>query len=492
MNTRNLDVQRIRFNRMVFFIAVTSIFVMAFKFILDNDTWWHLAAGERILQTGKILRQDPFSLTMSGTAWEYPGWLAQVLLAFIYRIGGLVGLNSFGALLVCLTFVALWFVLDGPSLLRLSVLLLSAIVSSVFWSVRPQLFSFLFSSLFVLILEKENKKPTPFIWSLPFLMAVWGNMHGGFVIGFMILGGYFISRLLQQLQTIPAERSAWRNHFRPLFRLAGVGLAAVLGLVFNPDGLGLLLYPFKTVGMEVLQNYIMEWQSPDFHLLEMQPFLWMLILACASMVFSTHRLRLADIPSLFLFSYAGFLAARNISTFALIAAPILSRHVNSIFNLHPSVKKLSKPINPVLSRIFNIVLIISVVILGVVIRKDYFSESMIRKEMTEQIPVSAIEYLAENEEQGNLFHSYNWGGYIIWRLYPEYSSFVDGRTDLFGDEVLSTYLQIWSADRRALDLLDSYNISVVLVEPDAPLVSLLDCSDWKLIYEDMDAVLYSR
>ncbi|MBN1264546.1 MAG: hypothetical protein JXA25_03575 [Anaerolineales bacterium] len=487
-----MDLQRKRFDRLVFWMSVVIVFVMAFHFTLDTDTWWHLAAGERILETGEILRQDPFSLTRAGEAWEYPGWLAQICMTLVFHVGGLVALNGLTALLVSLTFLVIWFSLEGPALLRLSVLLLSAITSSVFWSARPQLFSFLFSSLFILILEKERKEQTRFLWFLPVLMAVWGNLHGGYVIGFMILGAYFASCIISSFQTLPSDRSLWKVHFRPMARLAVSGAAAVLTLVFNPDGLELLLYPFKTVEMAVLRSYIAEWQSPNFHLLANQPFLWILFLSCASLVFSKHKSRLSDLPVLFIFAYIAFLAARNISTFALVAAPILARHANSIFTAFPGMKRISKPLPPFLSRIFNAVLLVSMLLLGIVIRFEFLSERTIQEELSLELPVTAVDYLAEHKPDGNLFHSYNWGGYIIWRLHPTYLSFVDGRTDLFGDEILSRYLQIWSADRQALDLLATYGIDVVLVEAKAPLASLLECSQWELLYEDPQAVIYVR
>ncbi|MEJ2564015.1 MAG: hypothetical protein P8Z42_15240 [Anaerolineales bacterium] len=80
------------FRRLVLCFTFLAIFTMAVRISIDSDTWWHLAAGKVIVETGEIIREDPFSLTRQGQPWNYPGWLAQIILYGTYEWLGYQGL----------------------------------------------------------------------------------------------------------------------------------------------------------------------------------------------------------------------------------------------------------------------------------------------------------------------------------------------------------------------------------------------------------------
>jgi hypothetical protein len=112
--------------------------------------------------------------------------------------------------------------------------------------------------------------------------------------------------------------------------------------------------------------------------------------------------------------------------------------------------------------------------------------------LAERLPVAAVEYIDAHRPPGPLFNSYNWGGYILWALYPEYPSFVDGRTDLFDDEVLREYLTAWRADDGWQAVLEDRGIRLALLEPNAPLVHALEFAGWSKVYADSQAVVLQR
>ena len=190
------------FRRLVLYFAFLAIFAMAERVSIDTDTWWHLAAGKYIVESGEIIREDPFSLTRQGQSWIYPGWLAQVVLFQSYGIFGLQGLILLTALFVVLAFVCVWPLLNGPPLMRASTLLLAASVSAVYWSARPQIMSFTLSGLFLLLLSKVRGGNHRLALLLPFCMALWTNLHGGFAIGFIFV---LIWLLTAQLMPLPSQ-----------------------------------------------------------------------------------------------------------------------------------------------------------------------------------------------------------------------------------------------------------------------------------------------
>ncbi len=107
----------------------------------------------------------------------------------------------------------------------------------------------------------------------------------------------------------------------------------------------------------------------------------------------------------------------------------------------------------------------------------------------DQQPLGAIAYLKENRPAGPLFNSYTWGGYLIWNVWPEYLTYVDGRTDLFADQVLFEYLTVWNGDDGWEEILSSREVRLALLEPRAPVVDEMTAAGWGLLYADQQAVV---
>ena len=311
-----------------------AIFAMALRVSLDSDTWWHLAAGRWMVEHGSLLREDPFSFTRLGSPWHYPGWLAQLLFYGVYRVAGAGGLNVLVAAVVTLAFVFVYGAMRGDAFVRSFILLLAAIASAVYWSARPQILSLLLAAAFAWVLEDFRSRGRNRLWLLPPLMALWVNLHGGFAIGFIFIALSMIGSGVEGLLATGSER---RRAWRASALLAGVGLVCAMAVGLNPFGYEMLVYPFKTIGIDALQAYIQEWQSPDFHTSEAQPFLWLLFVSVAAIGFSHRRLAAADFILFAGVAYIGFLAGRNMPLLAIVAPPIIARHAQEILErLAPS------------------------------------------------------------------------------------------------------------------------------------------------------------
>jgi hypothetical protein len=115
----------------------------------------------------------------------------------------------------------------------------------------------------------------------------------------------------------------------------------------------------------------------------------------------------------------------------------------------------------------------------------------LNEEQSAVLPVAATAFLQDSELSGPIFNSYNWGGYLIWFL-PDEAVFVDGRTDLYGDEFLRQYLDTARGGDDWRDTFDEYNIQLVMVEAQSGLArQLAGKTDWSLAYEDDMAVIYT-
>lgn len=483
------------FRRLVIATTLLALYTMALRVSTDSDTWWHLRAGSWMLEHQQILTFDPFSLTRMGSPWIYPGWIAQLAMAGLYGWLGFAGLNLLTAAMVTLAFAFLWRTLEGPELWRAAVVVLAAATSAVYWSARPQIFSFALTGAFLLVLERWRRGEAGW-WYLPPLMALWVNLHGGFAVGLLLIGVYWLGEAIEIV--LPAAlgradlKAQWETHRRRLVALSGaLGLsAAAVGI--NPNGPVMLLYPVRTVSIDVLRDYIQEWQSPNFHQLEVQPFLWLLFGTALALMFSRCRPHATELLSLFAFAYLGFLAGRNISLFALAAAPVLARHGYPA--LAPIVSRVGsgRPVPARLARWLNLGLLV-IVLLGAAVKATVpLSNSRNQAVLAERAPMAAIEWIRTQHPPGPLFNSYNWGGLVVWSLYPDYPSFVDGRTDLFDQELLTDYLTAWRAAPGWEAVLDRWGIRLALLEPEAPLAFALRVTGWEVAYQDEQAVVLQR
>ena len=109
----------------------------------------------------------------------------------------------------------------------------------------------------------------------------------------------------------------------------------------------------------------------------------------------------------------------------------------------------------------------------------------------QNFPAGAVEWLKAEQPQGRLFNAYEWGGYLTWRL-PEYPVFVDGRTDLFGDEIIGEWLGAVNAEEGWEASLEAWDVDLALLPPGYPLVGALEEAGWTRLYEDEQAVVLGR
>ncbi len=470
--------------RLVIAIAFLSLLFMAIRPMVDTDTWWHLRTGQWILEHQALPEVDRFSFTRDGEPWYYPGWLAEILMVKIFSAGGLAALNLLFTGIILLAFVLVYFSMDGNPFIRAGMLILAAGASEVYWSARPQLFTFLFSACFYLCLRKflwENKNA---LWLLPLIMAFWVNIHAGFAVGYILL---LIAIIGQGIIFLAQRASRPPETGRKLGWLVGILLACLAATLINPHGIAILAYPFQTVSIRFLQNFIQEWQAPDFHYLQAQLFLILFFLTWTAIAFSPKELDLSDFFFLAFISYMGFLAWRNTNLLSIIAPAIVLKYGQPILEkLFPhwdpdhAVSKMQTAIHTavVLS------LAGAVLFLGI----SSLSPASIQAAIRRQSPVDAVAYLAEHPVPGRMFNSYNFGSYLLWYL-PSVPVFVDGRTDLYNDEILGQYLTVVTAQEGWREILQNWKIQVVFVESSAPIRQVLLAEGWTVYYEDPQATI---
>jgi hypothetical protein len=487
--------------RLVIGITFLALFAMAARVSMQNDTWWHLASARWMVEHGRILDTDFFSYTRYGQTWEYVqvNWVGQLILYAVYRLGGPGGLNLLVAGVVTLAYAAVYRSLAGGAFFRAFALVLSATAAGVFWSARTNILSFLFFALFLRILEDWRWGRADRLWWLPVLQIAWANTHSAYFAGIILAGLYGLAEALKWLWAGRGRYGrAWlaEGLRGDVGRFLALGVALLAATCLTPLGLRTLAHPFDTVGIQVLQTLIDEWQPPDLRALEIQPMLWMMALFILGALRARGRVPLSDALVTLFWGWQALSAGRNIAFFALAALPMLARL------WWPSAEALARRVKfqQLLAEPAHVLAFqarLNLALLGLVALAAGLKVLLVLPEainlaaLRASSPFEAVEYMKENPPEGRLFNSYNFGGYLIWAL-PEMPVFADGRTELFGDEILGQWLDIIGAEAGWEEALARWEVSTILIEPGWPLAAAAKEAGWRVLYEDDVSVLLGR
>lgn len=490
--------------RLLAFVFMLVIFMLAARAITDPDFWWHLRAGQYMVETGTIPRTDIFSTVFNGREWVAHEWLSEVLMYSLYRASGYGGLVVSFALLIT---AAMWVVYRrcaeraGHPYVVGFALVLGALAASPTWGVRPQMFSFLFASIFIAVLDDYVRgKNERCVWWLVPLMVLWVNMHAGFALGLALVGlaiaGILSDAWLTQVEGGGGQpRPPVWHRVRALGVVFGVCAAAVS---LNPNGPRLYSYPFETLTSRAMMKYIEEWFSPDFHELMFLPLAVLIFATFAALALSKERARPSELLLLAATGYAALRSGRNAPFFALAAMPLLAGHGWNWLTgqrwgrwlLAPEKRETGR--QAALKVALNVVLLVVVPLAVCFVKVEKVIANRARDE-AKNFPVAAADFVRAHKPPQPIFNDYGWGGYLIWNFHPDYRVYIDGRADVYGDAFMEEFLKTLGGESKWREPLERHGVRTVIVKPDAPLASLLrQEGGWRKAFEDEQAVVFIR
>jgi hypothetical protein len=470
------------------FVAIMATFTLT-----DSDFFWHFKAGEWIFEHGEIPSADMFSYTKQGEHWVLHEWLFEVVLYSSFMLGGDFGIKLLCALLAVTTLIITYksaslFLTNSSIPLYITIIAYPYLSSGL--APRPHLITFLFAVTFLfVILRQLHVERTRLIWSLPLLMIIWVNMHGGFVLGLAMLAIVLISEFVDY-KGAGKPAPVW------LIRLFYVTAATFAATAINPDGLFRLVFPFQLMGLETATSVISEWQSPDFHSFDSKLYLLVIAAVFVSYVLTREKLGVTDVTIPLFFIAMGLVSKRHIPISVLVCMVFIARVIPRISvadirlflrNLFPFDRLLpSDRANKELGQIqfiLNWSIAVVVTILGVTFY--LVSQEAVVKKSDESLPVGAVNFIDENNIDGRMYNSYGIGGYLIYRLYPKQKVFIDGRADLYGDDFVKDYLQIEYGGPRWESLFNAARVDFAIVDRQAAIRQLLTLrEDYALVYDD--------
>lgn len=467
-------------------ILFLLVFAMAARISVDTDLWWHLRSGQTIAESAQLIYPDPFSHTFTDVVhWNHSA-LADLLIYAIWAYAGFAGITVAMAVVATVGMAFLFAACRGSAYPRAFLVVLGAATAAVFWSPRPQMLSFLFAAVLLWILRdlKYNQRDR-LLWILP-LQLIWCNAHGGFIIAYLLAAAFILGEVLNARfgtsdNPLPFQR------IRKLFLLSAASLPL---LALNPLGIRVYGLPFDTILMPELNRYIQEWQSPDFGQTQTWSFVILLALVIAAMSSSKRKLDFTELLLVCGSAAMGLLAARNIALFAIAAAPVASDHLDDILQARGWVIPFRDYETPARA-VVNLCLVILVSLALAARLGHLLSAESISAGLESALPVDAVEHLHALEPQGNMFNSYNWGGYLMFHA-PQYPVFIDGRSDLYRS-FLDEYYRIATAADGWRQALAPWRVGFALIESNSGLAKAMAADQaWKNVYADPLASIFIR
>jgi hypothetical protein len=479
----------------------------------DGGIGWHIRTGELILKTHAVPRTDPFSSTMQGQAWFAWEWLYDAVVGAVHGAAGLNGVVFFSALVIVLAFALVLhrMLASGANLPVAIILLLPAVAAStIHFLARPHVLSWLFTVIWFEVQERfvADGKTRPLLWLLP-LTLLWANLHGGFLVGFVLLGIYVVSALLEGWAARAVEdRKAALTRAR---KLAAVAAATVIVTLFNPYGYKLHVHIYRYLSDRFLMDHIDEFLSPNFHGLAQKCFAMLVVLAVVAAVAARKRLPTSHVLVILFAIYSGLYSARNIPASSILLALILAPQLSVVLKEMAGSRETSEGLRRAMSRLDRFgsrmaaldaslqghVWPVLVVILGIwgCWHRGYVGSARLMDAHFDgsRFPVQATDFLKRTSNREPIFGPDRWGGYLIYRLHPEQKVAVDDRHDFYGPDFLKRYLNIVHGEAGWDKNLAEMHADWVLLPRDSTLVSLLTETDrWKVVYRDDTAVLLRK
>ena len=309
-------------------IGVYALAVINGRALLnDSDTYWQITIGQWILDHNALPRVDFYSFTKAGEPWVSSSWLSQVLLAASYNLAGWTGPIVLAAACIAATFALLTWILGQrlPALFAIVVTLVALLVPVQHLLARPHVFVLPVMLAWAYgLLSASERGRAPSFWLLP-LIALWANLHGGFIFGLVLVGGLALDALWNADR---AERKTLA------LRWAAFGVAALAACCVTPYGWGSVLAARKILDLGELLHLIYEWMPADFSRLSM--FEMAILALIGGALYGGVKLSPPRIALVLGLLHMALAHNRNIEIFALLLPIVVMTPVASQFGWQPA------------------------------------------------------------------------------------------------------------------------------------------------------------
>ncbi|HUY20248.1 MAG TPA: hypothetical protein VMV15_13560 [Candidatus Binataceae bacterium] len=464
--------------------------------VADADLWGHLRFGQATLAHAHLTLRDPYSYSAFGHPWHNHEWLTEVVMAAFYNFGGVAGLKfwKFAMSAVTVVFIAAAMAETGASItLQLLLILVAGTALSPQLQFRPQLFTFAFLSVLLTLMARYNYRGRAALWLAIPILALWANLHGGFIVGIAALG----------LFTIVIAAEDLRNHRGPRRAIypGAITVAATAATLLNPYGVGMWYTVGHALANPVTRGFVSDWRPlADAVIVQARTapggifYYGTVIVLIAGFALSLAMAPRGggDLPLVaiaLMMIVAALLSVRNMALAVIAIAAPLARHAELALAARRSAEDAARP-PPIRQSTPNQVIMAAaaIALLGYT---GLFQGPLMD---AGHYPAGAVAFIDSHHLHGNLLCDFNWGEYLIWHLWPGSKVFIDGRYDtVYPEKVIDDYLTFFFNRPGAAAVLKDYPHDFVLIPIKCRAYPLMNARPgWKLVYHDADAALFAR
>ena len=458
-------------------VAVFCYSLIRLQSLADGDTGWHIAAGRWMLAQRAVPGTGILSYTAAQAPWTAHEWLADVLMALGYGLGGwsgillLYALAIAGLVSVMALYLRRWF---EPKIAAL--LLTGTIVGQFpFLLARPHVIAGPLQALWtVALLRAREQDRAPPLWTALVMMS-WGNLHGSFVFGLLLIGPFAAEALF----------AADAGRRMKVVRQWGLfGLASVLASVISPYGLQALLFPFQLTSMQVLVA-ISEWLPSDFSSIGV--FEVVLLAGLAGCLLTGVRVPIWRLVVVIGLLHMALAHQRHQALFLIVTSLILAVPLARALGQEGPRFDFSAALGALRRDVLPFFGVLAAFAFGMTVWRIAVPAS---RPDSLNVPEAALAHVPSPLRQARVFNEYGFGGSLTLHGIPVY---IDGRADMYGDIAMRTYLDLverpdpakWQAEQRR------WGFTWTILPPGKPLVRMLDHQPgWHRLYADEWAVIH--
>ena len=471
------------------------------------DFWHHLARGRAMAQSGSLVDQDLFTFTVPGETFQDVNWLSQLIYFGLFQAGGLALVRVINAVILAATLALLVEVCRRRSGSLFWASLVAAGIFIGVWNVltiRPQTFSLFLFVLLLDLLERARTRPS-LLFVPPFVLALWTNLHGAFPAGLILIGCHFLATLHEKYwRRIPADAAPGSPGPdcapSPLGSFLCLGASSLATLV-NPYGWGIYFYVGAT-SQRATARRIDEWMPPTWDLWIGKVFFISLVVLALLTLLAWRKKRgefgkllsVSDGLRIACFLILACSSARMIAWWLLIIAPPLTAILARLKPQERSGEEATPTLAAGLS--FGVLTLLAVLSLPGLQRFQPLLALRQQPHVEEDLDAVHAE-LSAHLRKGRIFSRFEWGEYLSWSYSPDFAVFMDGRIEIFPDEVWQQYADVTRGQADWEKVLDEYHIDALLLDSDyharTGLLSQVERSPhWHKQFSARNAQLYLR
>jgi tetratricopeptide (TPR) repeat protein len=424
-------------------IALTYAFLAGLRTVSDFDIFWQLATGRWVAQHHTTFSTDVFSYTAQGQPWIYPVGSGLLFYA-AFRVGGYSLLSWLGAV-ACVSTIALLLRRGSAVTAALAIVAVPAIAART--APRADMFTILLFAAFLSILWEQYENGTSKLWLLPLLMAAWVNLHLGFISGLALACIYVLSEAIQLFDR--QQRQCTKERLKAALPWL---VATLLATLVNPWGWNIdraLLR--QEAAMSVHSERITEWAGISLTSANLQQAFslrdpassaeWLLLAALGVAIMAVFRRQWS---AALLLAGALWMAIRHVRFLALLACVVVvvgGAFLTSTLDIARSRIR-DKRLYAILARTVaaGLVLLAGLRSVDIATNRYYFSRNEINSfgpGLSWWFPEGAMAFIERENLPPQVLNSYEEGGFLVWRLGPKYSDYIDGRAIPFGGNLFS-------------------------------------------------------